>query len=1437
VTGVREEAVLGRQNGSFPLSAAQLALWLVDHMVDRQVSAIEGCLLRVEGEVEPARLRGAVADVVARHPALRIGCEVGEQGPIQRVTSQVDCELAVLDLSTLSPNAAEARAALWAVELAKTPFDLRRPPLWRSGMARLPGGVSLIGIAAHHLICDGWTLGLLLAELSQVYRNAASGADRREPLAPYPECLLERDDDRRRNTSTADYWRPVLAACNPPRLGLAGPPAAGGPPLPRSVDNHTPLHLSRQVRTVARGHQVTPFTVFAAAYAVAIGRLTGQEDIPLGTIHHGRTTPCLKRVAGMFATTLVLPTDLSGDPSFGELLRRLGGTYRQVMANRQVTLEELTSGRNLLQRPIFRHALSYHPARFAVSEFAGMPTAMDLLSTGGAHHELELHVRELDDSFALQLRFDPSAMDLGSARAVLDTFTLVLSDLASSPQRSIALDGLASNVREGWPDPLPGAELLPIDPSAATTQDLPPFTPPRSPREEIVASIWARLLGVPEVSVLDNFFELGGHSLMASQAVARMREAIGVDIPLRVMFEGSGTVAQLCELIDGLPSSPPSRPPVPRQESDEQPSLSFDQQRLWVVDQLAGGTSAYNVHGRRLLRGAVDIPALERSIRAILTRHEALRTRFPSVDGRQTQVVEDCSQWRLDVVDFASLDGDPHVLATDLADHEAGLPFDLATGPVFRCRLLRIDEAEHLLVVTMHHIVADAWSVDLFRAELAELYRVGGDVSLAELPALPVQYRDFAVWQREWLSGELLTDQLEHWRSRLDGAPVELVLPTLRPRGAVRSFTGGRVCEVIAAANVSGLKAVCREAEATTFMAVLAAMAAVLRRWSGTKDVVIGVPISTRTAREVEPLIGLFVNMLAMRVDVTGNPTFAELLVRARETALDAYAHQDLPFDYLVEQLKPPRQPTSTPFFQVVLNVLSVGRSREQLPGVVIEAVEEPVTPSKFDLTMTVQDHGDRLGFELAFNAELFDVELMRAFLAQVCSMLRAAPGRRAKGVLDLPLSGGPAEATAALPGSSAAPYAMFEAAVRRNPEATAISEGGQVWSYRVVAQLADTLAGVLSCHAAAGTSAPIGICSLPSARLVVTVLACLRAGIPFAVVDPGAVDRWTRAAGNPRLLDPGHGWLAAWFDGRRNVERAVLEEVRAASVGSTPAWLGQGLESAFVTVVDSPADQPLLLPAGRDVLASYARWWSASTPTGCRSFALLSALDGQTPVEDLFAVLTLGASLHIPDEGVCLDPGLLVGWLAEHRISVVGLAAPLLRALGQAVGGVGLPDLRLAVTEPAGLQKGDVAAFRVAVPGCGCISRYTVAGVTRPLAVQECTADWPQEAARTPDRRRRAPAGQRRGWGGGGRRARRAAGCRVLAGRCGPQLRERTCGSVRGRSAGAGRLDLPDGHRGAQAGRRRMGRGPQPARGLAGRLGPRPRRARRIAALLAWRP
>jgi FkbH-like protein/FkbM family methyltransferase len=527
-----------------------------------------------------------------------------------------------------------------------------------------------------------------------------------------------------------------------------------------------------------------------------------------------------------------------------------------------------------------------------------------------------------------------------------------------------------------------------------------PFLGPRTPVEETLAEAWADILRIEQVGIHDDFFELGGDSLLATQILSRLRRNLRIELPFRGFFE-TPTVEGLAESIELIRSREPGFEAVPLEpvSRDGEFPLSAAQERLWFIDQLEPGRSIYNVPVALNLTGRVSAAALEQSLNEIIRRHEVLRNAFSTVGGKPIQIIVPALTLSLQVVDIQKLAGDNQdTKIRQLITEETSAPISLTQGPLVRARLLRLSEERQIFVLTVHHIVCDGWSVNVLIRELTALYETFVSGSPSPYPELPIQYADFAVWQRQWLKSEFRNAQLAYWRRQLSGAPSLLEIPTDRPRPTVQTFRGATYSFAISATLTESLKDLSRREHVTLFMTLLAVFQAMLHNYTNSDDIVVGTEIANRRRRELENVIGFFVNTLVLRGNLSGNPTFREMLGRARTVCLAAYDYQDLPFNTLVEALKPKRDLSYTPLVQVMLLLQNAPVLPRSLPDLEVSSLLVDLKRSRFDLAMILTDTEEGLTATVEYCTDLFDVstitrisERFRTILKQVV----ARPGVR----------------------------------------------------------------------------------------------------------------------------------------------------------------------------------------------------------------------------------------------------------------------------------------------------------------------------------------------------------------------------------------------------------------------------------------------------------
>ncbi|HEY0737260.1 MAG TPA: amino acid adenylation domain-containing protein, partial [Herpetosiphonaceae bacterium] len=804
------------------------------------------------------------------------------------------------------------------------------------------------------------------------------------------------------------------------------------------------------------------------------------------------------------------------------------------------------------------------------------------------------------------------------------------------------------------------------------------FVAPRTLDEELLAGIWANVLHVQRVGIHDNVFDLGGHSLLATQVITRIRDTFGAELPLRALFE-TPTVAGMVPTILRARGAAPSqeRPPLARVPRDRPLPLSFAQQRLWFLDQLQPESTAYNVSVALQLTGRIDIAALEQSLSAVVARHEVLRTNFITIGENPVQVIAPAQAIRVQQIDLAERRAAERAAAVrgQIAE-EARQPFDLAQDSLFRVKLLRLADVEHVLLLTIHHAVADGWSMNILVQEVAALYQgfVAGEQ--ITLPELPVQYADYSVWQRQWLDpeapGAALEHQLSYWRQQLGGTLPVLALPTDYPRTAAPSSRGDRRTVLLSKELSTALTALSQREGATLFMTLLAAFQMLLGRYSGQDDIIVGSPIAGRNQPETQDLIGCFLNTLALRGDLSGNPSFAELLRRVREVCLGAYAHQDVPFEKLVEELGPDRDLSRNPIFEVVLNFGNTPRTRIELPDVSLSALEQPEIEAKYLITLYAAEWDGRLELDLVYQQALFSDERIENMLDQLTYLLEQIAADPAQPIQRYSLV--TAAAQELLPDPSVAlaepDYElvadMFTAWVARQPDRAAIVCGEQAWSY---AELATSARGITRALVEHGLERGDVVAVVGSRQfgLIASVLGVLASSGVLLIVDRGLPTQRQR-----QMIGEGKARYLLHI-GERQPEDAWLEDLGELPILTIDGDTGyvrsdtRGTERDLARHVPQPSDAAYIfftsgttgVPKGilgnHKGLSHFLHWQrqTFAVEPHDRS-AQLTSLSFDVVMRDMLLPLVSGAVLCLPEPGLTLAPHHILPWMERERITLL---------------------------------------------------------------------------------------------------------------------------------------------------------------------------------------
>ena len=938
-------------------------------------------------------------------------------------------------------------------------------------------------------------------------------------------------------------------------------------------------------------------------------------------------------------------------------------------------------------------------------------------------------------------RIEPGEIEtvLGSHPAVRERIVIVREDtpgdqrlvayLVVEQGTTLAAGELRSYLKERLPEfMVPSAfvllDSLPLTPNGKVDRHALPapdserpelqaaFIEPRTATEGRVSELFAEVLNVKEVGVYDNFFDLGGHSLLATQVISRVREAFQVEVPFYTLFEAP-TVEELAENIDTQLRAgntlKPSRPePVDR--SGPLP-LSYAQQRLWFIHQLDPGSAAYNIPLAVRLTGDLDVAALRATLTEVVRRHEALRTTFAVHDDQPRQVIHPPAELDLPVTDLTSEEASPWSAGTGhrfgqsadesahsmerrnsnsiataqrIAEAEARLPFDLERGPLLRLRLLRLSEAEHVLLVTMHHIVSDGWSMGVLVREVGLLYPSLCAAAESPLAELAIQYADFAVWQREWLQGEVLEQQLAYWRKQLAGAPAVLELPSDHVRPAVQSFRGSHQPFVISERLTVGLKELSRREDATLFMTLLAAFKALLYRYTGQADIVVGSPIAGRNFIETEQLIGFFINTLVLRTDLGGEPTFRELLGRVREVALGAYLHQDVPFEKLVEELQPERHTSHSPLYQVMFELQNAPLGGLELPGVSLELMAADNATAKFDLTLNLQERDEVIDGSLGYSSDLFEAETIERMVAHFLNLLEDALDHPERRVSELEFMSVAERAQLAYSWNDTQSdyprdllvHELFELQVERRPEAIAIVCEGEEITYAELNRRADQTARRLRGSGVAPETL-IGVALERSVEMVVALLGILKAGGAFVSFDltyPKERLAFLLADTGVRLLIARPHLLEKLppFDGEIVFpeESGAIDPVSAIGPVSPIGPIAVGPEQlAYLFYTSGSTGQPKAVLTSHRGVVNYLTFNNkAYELTGADTVLQLASLSFDASVRDILNPLVTGARLVLVNNTDVRDPEILLSTMSEQRVTCLLSVVPsLLHALTDA--------------------------------------------------------------------------------------------------------------------------------------------------------------------------
>lgn len=1157
----------------YPLSYPQRSLWFLHQTAPGSTAYHLALAMRLLSPVDSAALRAAFQGILDRHAMLRTTYCMAAGVPFQRIHETMPLCWAEVDAAGLD----DERLHQLIVRDHRRPIDLERGPLMRVTLYRRTASRAVLLVTIHHISVDGWSVRLMLEDLAALYEQARTGP--LAPAAPPAHAYTDFVDWQRALLAGAEgerqwrYWRKQLAGTLPV-LDLA--PDHARPPVQTfnggSVSLHLDEALTGQLLGLARRAQTTPFNVLLTGYLALLQHCTGQNELVVGTPSLGRSRAEFGGIVGDFINLLPLRVRLDPEETFGALLKRVRQLSHEALECPDypfpLLVERLQPRRNPAWPPIVQTIFSFLSLGPAAElrrtrdpvgntrafRLAGMDAAPYPLEQQEGQMDLALELTDGVDTVSGVLRYNRDLYTEATVRRLAGHYVRLLQAAAADPEQPVCRLNRVLMAEE---------HLNNID-----------FTV-----EWCNTMTIARL--VTELQKRDIKLWVEGERLRVNAPSGALTPELRETLARRK--------AELLDYLGSGVAAPTEVTLVPSPHSGPLP-LSFGQQRLWFLDRMEPGNTAYHVPLALRFRGLLNQEAMERAINTLARRHETLRTTFDDPGGEPVQYVHEPRPITLPVDDLADQPPDTREAeSTRRILAECQRPFDLRGGPLWRVRMLRLTPDHHILIVTMHHIISDIWSLTLFLREHGICYEALVAGKEPALEPLAVQYGDWASHQRRSLAGPALEHELAYWRAALDRAPMMLELPTDRQRPAIQSHRGAWLCFRLPPDLTARLHDLSRREGVTLFMTLLSAFGTLMMRTTGQTQVLVGSPVAGRTRRECEGMIGLFVNTIVLRVDGTGQPSFTGLLARMREVALAAYAHTELPFERLVEALAPQRDLSRSPIFQVMFALQTTGIQVSELAGLEIEPIliDKGTTGARYDLTLSMAERGGVIEASFEYNAGLFEEATIRRMIGHFTTLLESAADNPELPVHALPMLTAQ-ERQALLAGAKATarplepvpPHARFELQAARRPAAVAVTLHEETLTYQDLNTRANRLAHCLI-ERGVGPDTLVAVCLERTPAMLVALLAIHKAGGAYLPLDPTypteRLDYMIADSQAPLLLTQAS--LAGRLAEREGLSRLCLDtdwaaQVAARSAENPPAR--QGLDDlAYVIYTSGSTGRP----------------------------------------------------------------------------------------------------------------------------------------------------------------------------------------------------------------------------------------------------------------------
>ncbi|MCU1323501.1 MAG: putative linear pentadecapeptide gramicidin synthetase LgrB [Acidobacteriaceae bacterium] len=1101
-TIAREPEIVPMSNQpSAPLSSSQERLWFLDKLHPSSSLNNVASGLRLKGQLNVEALVRAFEDIVGRHEILRTQFIDSSEGPRQVAIPHASVPVSVEDLRYLPEHEREALIKRLLRKEASKPFALEKERPVRATLFKLADENHILLVCAHHIVTDEWSTGIFFRELAFLYRQHCLG----EP-AQLPALRFQYRDyavwQRQQIVSDDLAWWSRHMSGAPDVSTIPSPH-----PRPAVLSNRgafQPIRISQelalQIREFAKRERSTLFITFLTALQTLVAKYSASSDVVIGAPFSGRLRPEWNDLIGLFVNVLPLRTDLSGDPSFREAMSRVRLVTAEASDHQAVPFDHLVKefrlGRSSNIPPLFQITLTLNEKpkeRITLQHLDIVPLEVGI---DGVKADISLVVSADGESFDGGFIYNTGLFDGASMSNLSEEFVHLLEQAIKDPDT--VLSTLTSKQKT-------------VSPVHTAVDVGMRFVKPDSPLEQVIARVFSTVLARSHIGASDNFFEVGGHSLLAVRAVAHLGEIVGVPISVQTLFDYP-TVNELAQWIaEKRELNLPVRRPIERTDQRESIPLSFAQERIWIQQKLQPSSSFYNMPAVKHFHGPLDAASFHRALKDIFNRHDILRTQFVEVDGIPRQVITPGVERILVQHDISHMpvpqreeERQAFIMRT------AAAPFDLEQGPLARAVLVKLAEDDHLFILCFHHIICDGWSMTLFFEELLSSYTGNGLGSDSASGSGALQYADYASWQRTQ-SVDIVAGGLIWWKEQLKDVPPLLPLPTDYPRPPFQGDRSDVVPIALSAQTSAKLQAIAIEEGVTLYMVLLAAWAMVLALYCETEDIVVGTTVAGRTMPELEKIIGLFMNTVVIRTNVSDNPTFQEVITRVKRGALGAFDHQEIPFERLVKEIQPERTLSYTPIFQVLFELHEAMGSSTVSAGLTMSDVAVDIKVAKHDLQISLSTRPSGISGGLTFRTELFDRCSVEGIVSHFTHVITRLAENRQIRLAELSSASEKDLDTLMsvwndkddVMEAHRCMHHLFEAQVSKTPDAVALTFGDSTLTYHELDSLANQLAGKLS-RFGVQQEARVGIYLERGFDIIVAIFGVLKSGGAYVPVDPG---------------------------------------------------------------------------------------------------------------------------------------------------------------------------------------------------------------------------------------------------------------------------------------------------------------------------------------------